>query len=113
MRHYNILKTTTTLQPEQPEKIEASFLLSEASRILSLRAAERDCENTGERSMMEIVRTFNSLTGHNLTEPDGWSFMLLLKMVRARKGVAREDDYVDMVSYSALLGESRLNETKS
>ena len=91
---------------------DATYILGKANQILNERAAQRDCTNTGERSMFEIVSTFNVLTGHYLTEADGWSFMLLLKMVRARKGAAREDDYIDMASYAALLGECRLNDNR-
>ena len=90
------------------EPVTASHILSQAESVLRERASQRDCEGTGERNMSKVVASFNAMTGHTLTEADGWQFMMLLKMVRARIGAARIDDYLDMASYSALLGECRL-----
>jgi hypothetical protein len=83
-------------------------ILSESKEVLGERAAQRDCKKTGERSMAATVAAFNALTGHTLTEGNGWEFMCLLKMVRGRQGDPRKDDYVDLASYGALLGECRL-----
>jgi hypothetical protein len=88
--------------------ITANDLLSDSIAALGDRATQRDCGDTGERSMAATVRTFNALTGSSLTEENGWEFMVLLKMVRGRQGLARADDYVDLSSYGALLGECRL-----
>ena len=41
----------------------------------------------GERSMASTVKAFNALTGHNLTESEGWEFMVLLKLVRGRQEI--------------------------
>ena len=67
------------------------------------RAAERD--RGAERSMARTVQTFNSLTGKNLTEREGWVFMVLLKLARAEAGNFREDDYIDCAAYAMLAGE--------
>ena len=91
------------------KEIQAHEILEEASSVLSERASQRDCGKSGERSMTNIVKTFNALTGHTLTEAEGWEFMIVLKMVRGRQGKARRDDYVDLASYGALLGEHKLN----
>ena len=86
----------------------ASEILKEGLDTLRERGSQRDCPTTGERSMASTIATFNSLTGHNLTEAEGWEFMVILKMVRGRQGNIRADDYVDLSSYGALLGECKL-----
>lgn len=88
--------------------MKANEILETASGVLKERAVQRDCIETGERSMASTVKTFNSLTGHNLTEADGWQFMIILKLVRGKQGLPRADDYVDLSSYGALLGECKL-----
>jgi hypothetical protein len=88
--------------------IAATDLLETAKQTLADRGTQRDCATTGERSMASTVRAFNALTGLNLTEENGWEFMVLLKMVRGRQGATRADDYVDLASYGALLGECKL-----
>lgn len=71
---------------------------------MQARAALRDSPD-GERAVETIVEMFNTLTGHELSEADGWKFLLLLKLVRSENGVYHADDYVDLGAYSALLGE--------
>ena len=84
----------------------ANRLLQKADQVLGVRAKDRDVEQ--ERTMSKIVSTFNVATGHDLTEGDGWTFMLLLKLIRARTGGGfKDDDYIDMAAYAALLGESQ------
>ena len=68
------------------------------------RAASRDTPK--ERSMKATVDAFNALYGTNLTETQGWGFMVLLKLVRANQGSYRSDDHIDAVAYAALQGES-------
>ena len=88
--------------------IDATDILRDSLAVLTERAAQRDCSDTGERSMASTVKTFNALTGLSLTEENGWEFMVILKMVRGRQGEPRQDDYVDLSSYGALLGECKL-----
>lgn len=85
----------------------APALLNEAARILESRGQERDKEQ-GERTIPQLVTVFNALTGHNLSNEDGWTFMLLLKLVRMRGGVHKDDDYLDAIGYSALLAEEAI-----
>jgi hypothetical protein len=59
----------------------------------------------GERSMARCVAAFNALTGHQLTEREGWMFMAMLKASRAQAGALNLDDYVDGAAYFALAGE--------
>ena len=64
----------------------------------------------GERSIGKTVSAFNAITGHNLTEEQGWMFMALLKIVRSQQGEYKSDNYEDLSSYSGLMGEAAYNE---
>ena len=86
-------------------EVSASNILKEASDCLVNRAVERDKEG-GERSMKSCVKAFNALTGHTLTEEQGWIFMAVLKAARSQGGAFKLDDYVDGASYFALAGEA-------
>lgn len=88
----------------QPVLPHANSLLMQAADMLGQRAADRDVVQ--ERAMGAIVKTFNAFSGHKLTETEGWAFMVILKMVRGQRGKFKEDDFVDMAAYSALMGES-------
>lgn len=89
----------------------ADFLL-EAADTIDNRAAQRDHAG-GERSMRRAVDMFNAwrrpdcdaLAAGDLSEMEGWVFMALLKLARARGGSYRRDDFVDGAAYIALAGE--------
>lgn len=82
----------------------ACSILTEAADIIHERANQRD--TLQERSMARCVAGFNGLTGHELTEEQGWLFMAVLKMARAQNGrTVCRDDYVDGAAYIALAGE--------
>jgi hypothetical protein len=84
---------------------EASRILGQAKHALDDRAASRDTPG-GERSMALTVEIFNAATGLDLTEAQGWQFMIALKWARANNGKRHSpDDYVDMSGYVALWGE--------
>jgi hypothetical protein len=83
----------------------AVAILVDAADQIGDRADQRDCAG-GERSMARTVATFNALTGHQLTEVDGWQFMQCLKLARSRAGRHVRDDYVDNAAYAALAGEA-------
>lgn len=89
--------------------MKADKILTNAAELIATRGAERDKED-GERSMERCVRSFNEMTGHNLTETDGWKFMMFLKMARMEGGAFKFDDYEDNVSYAALMAESAVKE---
>ena len=93
------------LVEQAPEAVTATDILQEAAECLTARAVERDKEG-GERSMRAAVTAFNALTGHELSEVDGWNFMLMLKLARSYGGCFKLDDYVDAAAYAALAGES-------
>lgn len=93
---------------EVPETINAApdapQILAAAAEAIANRAASRDLP--AERSMARTVAAFNTLTGHILTETQGWLFMAVLKAARSTAGKTEIDDYIDGASYFALAGES-------
>lgn len=83
-------------------------ILEIAADTIDKRAADRDLPQ--ERSMKATVDAFNAIYGTGLIESQGWAFMQILKMVRARTGPYKQDDFVDGASYVALMAEARSNE---
>jgi len=91
-------------------KITAQQLLNKAQTHMQARAATYD-KPEGERSMAATVEAYNAITGHSLTEANGWLLMAVLKMVRDnQRSEAHQDSLEDFVAYSSLYGEARLNE---
>lgn len=88
--------------------IDAIAILQEGSTAMRERASSRDTES--ERSMKATVNAFNALYGTNLTEEQGWMFMVILKAARAKGGEFRLDDYIDGAAYFALAGEAAAKE---
>lgn len=84
--------------------MKAEDILAKAAGHLADRAKTYD-KPEGERSMEKTVDMFNVLTGGELTEEEGWMFMVLLKMVRSQQGEHRADNYEDGAAYFALAGE--------
>jgi hypothetical protein len=103
------VKVTQT--PARKALDNAHGFLEEASDAMKARATLRD-QPSGERSMAKTVATFNALTGQNLSEAEGWEFMVLLKMVRGRQGNYNRDDFVDGAAYFGLLGECKSGVTQ-
>lgn len=89
----------------EPIDIPAVKILEAAAKHLQDRAVVYD-DPSGEHSMDKTVRMFNTLTGHELTEEQGWAFMALLKLVRSQQGDYRADNYEDGAAYFALAGEA-------
>lgn len=85
--------------------MQAIEALEKAAAHLKDRASLRDTPQ-GERSMAKTVAAFNAIYGFNLTETQGWQFMVLLKIVRGSQGEFVADDFEDQAAYSALAGES-------
>ena len=65
-----------------------------------------------ERSMGRVVKAFNAVTGHDISEADGWTLMTLLKLVRDQKELPHLDSLVDAVAYAALRAECRAKEAE-
>lgn len=85
----------------------AVTILQDAADAIAQRAAVRDV--AAERSMARCVAAYNALTGHALTETDGWLFMAMLKAARSRGGAYHGDDYTDGAAYFSLAGEAAFN----
>lgn len=86
-------------------RIAAHEFLERGVKHMSDRAVQRDSD-AGERSMARAVAAFNAQEGTNLTEAQGWRFMIQLKYARAVNGVFVADDYEDGASYFGLAGEA-------
>ena len=86
---------------------DASSLLHRAADLIDDRGKERD-KPSGERSMKTAVNSFNAMTGHTLTETEGWKFMVFLKLARMEGGSHRLDDYEDAIAYTALMTEAEV-----
>lgn len=89
----------------------ARDILNAAAGHMQDRAATYD-KPEGERSMGATVEAFKAVTGHQLTEEQGWLFMVLLKAVRSQQGGLRMDSYEDGAAYFALAGESAARDRK-
>lgn len=86
----------------------AHSFLEKGVQHMKDRAAQRDSAE-GERSMAACVNAFNAMFGKDLTETQGWQFMVLLKMARSRNKF-NPDDYEDGAAYTGLAGEAHSHE---
>ena len=92
------------------DEYTAEGFLHEAAKILANRGKTYD-NPVGERSMVKTVALFNTRTGKNLTEAEGWIFLGYLKDVRQDSaGGAHYDSAIDRVNYSLLEAEARFRE---
>lgn len=85
----------------------ATDFLQHAAGTLGERGKQYDTGGKQERSMAKIVAAFNAVhdaNGAQLTEQQGWAFMMLLKMVRGAHA-PHLDSALDAVGYAALYGE--------
>lgn len=93
----------------EPSPTAASFLAA-AGECMADRAAEYDSPQ-GERSIPAVVTAFNAITGHGLTEAEGWLMLTILKQVRLFSSPTfHRDSAVDGVAYAALTAEARAQE---
>lgn len=88
-------------------------LLDKAAGHMMDRAAQYDSPE-GERSMGKTVTAFNIITGHTLSEAEGWLFMQTLKDVRQWQTPDRphHDSIEDGIAYSSLKGEALIKQTQ-
>jgi hypothetical protein len=95
-----------------PQPATAVDILERGKRILEERAREYE-QPDGERSTVKIITAFNAITGHRITETEGWLFLRLLKDVRFFSTTGfHADSGVDLVNYSALMAESKARNGK-
>ena len=87
--------------------ITAPELLKRAAEIMEERGKQYD-KPDGERSMGKAVAAFNTITGQDITEAEGWLLMQILKDVRAwqRPGY-HADSAEDCIAYAALKAEAK------
>ena len=85
--------------------MKAADILEAAQGHMLYRASTYD-KPEGERSMGATVTAFNAITGHKLTEEQGWLLMILLKATRSQQGAYRADSYEDGAAYFSLAGEA-------
>ncbi|WP_156317120.1 DUF6378 domain-containing protein, partial [Marinagarivorans algicola] len=95
--------------PLPTNTISAATLLENAANHIQNRASQRDSEDGG-RSMANTVASFNAMYGTNISEQQGWMFMVFLKASRAKQGQFVKDDFEDGASYFALAGEAASKE---
>ena len=90
--------------------MQATDYLHQAAQIMEERGKQYD-QPQGERSMGKIVAAFNIVTGKELSEAEGWAFMMMLKQVRffQRPDKPHRDSVEDLVAYSALFAESAMS----
>lgn len=101
---YELKDDYADIQLKEEPTMTASDFLGAALSHLGDRASTYD-NPTGERSMGRTVEAFNAITGHKLTEEQGYLFMCLLKQVRSQQGKYKSDSYEDGAAYFALMGE--------
>ena len=96
-----------TTNQQNPTK--AQDLLHRAADLMDERGKQYD-NPQGERSMQAAVTAFNAISGHSLTESDGFLLMAILKMVRdQQREMPHRDSIDDLVAYASLYGEARLH----
>ena len=100
------LEEAVALTPELPP-VMAPELLGRAAAHMHERGKTYDAPE-GERSMGKTVAAFNAITGHTLTEREGWLLLQVLKDVRlfARAGW-HADSAEDCIAYAALKAEAK------
>lgn len=90
-----------------PPSVQAPELLGRAARHMHDRASTYDAPG-GERSMGKAVTAFNAITGHTLSESEGWLLLQVLKDVRNfSRGKPHQDSLEDCIAYAALKAEAR------
>jgi hypothetical protein len=85
----------------------APELLGRAAAHMHDRASTYDTPE-GTRSMGKAVTAFNAITGHRLTESEGWLLLQVLKDVRLfTRSEYHADSAEDCISYAALKAEAK------
>jgi len=94
------------IAPAKAGAITAPSLLNKAASIMEERGKQYDSAG-GERSMGRCVTAFNAITGRDLTEPEGWLLLQVLKDVRQwQKPGYHADSAEDCIAYAALKAEA-------
>ena len=98
-------------KPLPESRVTAPKLLTNAANIMEERGKTYDTPG-GERSMGKAVDAFNTITGQDITEAEGWLLMQVLKDVRQWSSAPyHRDSAEDCIAYSALKAEALEAET--
>ena len=89
---------------------KAQDILISGAMAIKDRSSVRD-DDCG-KSMSRTVGFFDSLTGKEMTEREGWIFMACVKLSRSQQGEFHEDDYIDAAAYIALAGAAAYGEVR-
>lgn len=114
-KHFKKVSESDELDTDLPVKhasLTASDICQQAIETMKERGKTYDKPNGDERSILKTVTAFNALTGHELTEEQGWQFMTILKLARSQQGEYKADNYLDGTAYFALAGECASVERK-
>jgi hypothetical protein len=89
------------------DSAQAAEMLTRSADLLVERGKRYD-KADGTSSMDRAVAALNTITGHNLTEDEGWMLMLLLKLSRATaKAGYHADSYEDAAAFVGLMAVAR------
>ena len=85
----------------------STYFLQAAIDVQAERGKQYDAPD-GTRSMVKTVQAFNAITGHTLTEAEGWLLMQIVKDVRQWQNPDKyhEDSALDGVAYASLKAEA-------
>jgi len=100
---YVLAKLVTNRAMQQAAPVTPQSVLRTAQEMIDERGKRRDSGQ--ERSMERIVRVFEALTDHKMTEVEGWLFMVVLKLCRERTGPDL-DNWIDGAAYMGLAAEA-------
>lgn len=94
--------------------MKAQDYLRKGAELLEERGKQYD-QPGGERSMGKAVKAFNAITGRDMTEPEGWLLLQVLKDVRQWQNPDKyhADSAEDCVSYAALKAEALIRHANS
>lgn len=103
-------KATVKLAPSAQVCVNPVELLREAAADIHKKAG-LSAGQTGDKLMVRAINSFNAMTGHNLSEREGYVFMSLLKMAKTQVAEdnaeeAAQADYISTAAYVALAGEA-------
>ena len=111
----HVLEESVTLEanpaevarPSHTPPVQAAELLGRAALHMHDRSATYD-KPEGERSMGRAVAAFNAITGHTLSESEGWLLLQVLKDVRLfTRSEYHADSAEDCIAYAALKAEAK------
>ena len=92
-----------------PNNVPAKVLQTAIDTMVA-RGKSRD--QGKERSMAKTVDMFNAFAGTDISETEGWVFMVMLKLSRATTRYDY-DNFVDAAAYIALAQESEVKAEKA